>query len=136
MQERQAGDQAMKQKRVLVVEDDPAVARMLRFSLRRAGFDVIAVTTGGEAVQQLAGDTIDAVVLDVGLPDGRAGDVLTQLRDPKAPAREWVVVTAQDRDDVTRRFGSLEGHFMSKPFDPWALAERLQRPARNCGYLT
>jgi len=112
---------------VLVVEDDPSVARMLRISLRQAGFAVIHVTTGGEALVQLQHAQPDAVVLDLGLPDDRAGDVLAKLRgreDARHPA--WLVVTAQDRDDVTKRYGQLGSHFISKPFDPWGLVEALQ----------
>ena len=114
------------QRRVLVVEDDSAVARMLRLALGRTGFDVVLADTGGEALRRLGSDDIDAVVLDLGLPDDRAGDVLEHLRDPGAPHHPvWVVITAQDRDDVTRRFGDLGSHFVSKPFDPWHLVERL-----------
>ena len=57
--------------RVLVMEDDPAIAKMLRFSLGAARFDVAAVTAGTEALNILKEQgATDAVVLDLGFPDG------------------------------------------------------------------
>ena len=115
------------QRRVLVVEDDAAVARMLRLSLRGAGYEVVLAGTGGEALRHIDSNHLDAVILDLGLPDNRAGEVLARLRSPRAVCRpSWVVVTAQDREDVTQRYGELGRHFIAKPFDPWELVERLQ----------
>ena len=80
--------------RVLVVEDNQSVKRMLRFSLRDAGFDIAEVSTGAEALQTLENDVPEAIVLDLGLPDGLGGAVLEWLRQPEhradgAPV--WVV---------------------------------------------
>ncbi len=116
--------------RVLVVEDDPSVVRMLRFSLRSAGFEVAAVATGGDALKALEQKGAEAVVLDLGLPDGRGPDVLMALRDHNrtGPGRPvWVVITAQDRDEVAKKFGPLGEHFLPKPFDPWDLVRLLQK---------
>ena len=108
---------------------------MLRFILRDAGFQVEAVGTGGAALDRLDRAPVDAVVLDLGLPDERGPAVLARLRELEAndgstahPA--WVVITAQDRADVTARFGPLGGRFLSKPFDPWDLVHLLQASVR------
>ncbi len=66
--------------KVLVIEDEPSIRRMLRYSLRDAGFDIIELTTGAEAVQLLASGTPEAVILDLSLADGLAGSVLDWLR--------------------------------------------------------
>ena len=120
----------VKDRKVLLVEDDRSVARMLRFSLRDAGFDVNAVETGAQALEALSREPISAVVLDLGLPDGRGGDVLELLkRQDKegAPQRPvWVVITAQEQQEVLKRHGPLGEHFLAKPFDPWDLVRRLQ----------
>ncbi len=115
---------------VLVVEDDRGVARMLRFSLRDAGYDVQAVETGGAALEALRQRDTDAVVLDLGLPDQRSGEVLEHLRrldKERAPSRPvWIVVTAQDPADVAKNYGPLGDRFLSKPFNPWRLVEMLK----------
>ena len=114
--------------RVLLVEDDASVAKMLQFSLRGAGFLVETASTGGEALRILDASGADLVVLDLGLPDDRAGEVLDRLRTARGRSQtEWVVITAQDPDDVLRRYGMLGERFVSKPFDPWALVNLLHR---------
>jgi DNA-binding response OmpR family regulator len=115
--------------RVLVVEDNQSVRRMLRFSLRDAGFDITEVSTGAEALQTLENDVTEAVVLDVGLPDGLGGAVLEWLRQPEhnvdgGPV--WVVISALDQDDVVKQCGPLGGYFLAKPFNPWVLVTILQ----------
>ena len=115
--------------KLLVVEDNQSVARMLRFSLRRAGFDVTEATTGEEALQILEHHPIGAVVLDLGLPDGLGSAVLDRLLQPEEQGYDfpaWVVISALDREEVVRRYGPLGGHFLAKPFDPWDLVRTLE----------
>ncbi len=119
---------SVKQKRVLVVEDDQGVARMLSLVLRSAGFDVSSARNGGQAMRFLAAEPADAVVLDLGLPDGLGGDVLQWLRQqaasPDGPA--WVAISALDAEEVHRRHGAIGDHFLAKPFDPWKLVSMLR----------
>ena len=115
--------------RVLVIEDDQSVRRMLRFSLRDAGFEITEAPTGGEALQHLQRRVPEAIILDLGLPDGLGGAVLEWLRQMETgpdgrPA--WVVISALDQNDVIKQFGPLGRHFLAKPFDPWELVMRLQ----------
>lgn len=117
--------------RVLVVEDNRGVRRMLRFSLRDAGFQVFDVASGREALQILEQQTLEAVVLDLGLSDHRGRDVLDWLRrrgsDGNGQLPVWVVMSALDRDDATRQYGQLGSQFLAKPFDPWMLVGILQK---------
>ncbi len=115
--------------RVLVIEDDQSVRRMLRFSLRDAGFEITETPTGEEALQQLQRQVPEAIILDLGLPDGLGGAVLEWLRqvdtgNDRHPA--WVVISAQDQNDIVKQFGPLGRHFLAKPFNPWDLVMRLQ----------
>jgi DNA-binding response OmpR family regulator len=114
---------------VLVVEDNQSVRRMLRFSLRDAGFDITEVSTGMEALQILKKDIPAAVVLDLGLPDGLGGAVLEWLRQPEQKVEDgpvWMVISALDQDDVVKQCGPLGKHFLAKPFNPWELVMRLE----------
>jgi two-component system KDP operon response regulator KdpE len=113
--------------KILLVEDEPAVARMLRISLRAAGFDVCESVAGGDALQILEQGPADAVILDLELPDRRGKAVLDRLRhanDSGFPV--WVVISGLDREEATRRYGPLGGHFLAKPFDPWDLVRMLR----------
>jgi CheY-like chemotaxis protein len=114
---------------VLVVEDDGAVAKMLRFCLREAGFDTTEVSTGSEALRILQQHPPDAAVLDLQLPDGQGGAVLELLRssdERTTNAPVWVVISALDREEAAKRFGPLGRHFLAKPFDPWELVAILR----------
>ncbi len=107
--------------RVLVIEDDQSVRRMLRFSLRDAGFEITETPTGGEALQHLQRQVPEAIILDLGLPDGLGGAVLEWLRQKETgndgrPA--WVVMSAQDQNDVVKQYGPLGDTFWPSPLTP------------------
>jgi two-component system KDP operon response regulator KdpE len=115
--------------RVLVIEDDQSIRRMLRFSLRDAGFAITEVATGAAALQILEQDVPEVVVLDLGLPDGLGGAVLKWLRqaeDSVDASPVWVVISALDQSDVVKQYDSLGWRFLPKPFNPWELVMRVQ----------
>jgi two-component system KDP operon response regulator KdpE len=123
------------QRRVLVVEDDPAVARMLKLALRSSGFEVTEATHGARALMVLDEKPPDAVVLDLGLPDGMGGAVLNRLQRFNKDGRRcvaWVAVSAMDRQEATAAFGPLGPNFIPKPFNPWELVTRLQELMDEC----
>ena len=113
-----------KRRVILLVEDDRAVSRVLRLTLDRSDFDVVEVDTGTRALVILERGGIDAVVLDLGLPDARAPDVLAWLHahDEKPP---WLVISAVDRADAVRLDNTIGARFIAKPFDPWELLKRI-----------
>jgi DNA-binding response OmpR family regulator len=117
------------QPRVLVIEDDKGVARMLRFCLCKAGFDCSEVSTGGEALRLLQRQPPDAAVLDLQLPNGQGRAVLDWLRRSDGRTTDspvWMVMSALDPVEATKRYGSLGSHFLAKPFDPWELVAMLK----------
>jgi len=115
---------ADRHQQVLVVEDDESVTKMLLWLLRSAGFSAQTASTGQEALQTLDREAVDAVLLDLGLPDQRAGDVIQRLRAWKGHP-EWLVISVMDPGEAARKYGPLGDRFISKPFDPWVLIRRL-----------
>jgi DNA-binding response OmpR family regulator len=119
--------------RVLLVEDDSAVTRILSLLLRNSGFEVTGVGLGRDALFALDERPYDAVVLDLGLPDGLGGKVLAKLQGiPRDCFPVWVVISALDEDEVARRYGPLGGPFLAKPFDPVRLADLLDEQIESC----
>jgi DNA-binding response OmpR family regulator len=115
--------------KILVVEDDESVTRILRLSFRSAGFDTSEVSTGGEALHILKRQPPDAVVLDLQLPDGQGGAVLDWLRQPekrRGGSPVWVVISALERGEASRRYGPPGDNYLAKPFDPWDLVAMLE----------
>ncbi len=76
--------------KIIVVEDDQILRRSLETQLRHRRYDVLAVSTLGEAREGLAKDTFDLVFLDVRLPDGEGTDWLKELQ--QRPLRPLVVM--------------------------------------------
>jgi len=114
--------------KVLVIEDDDGVARMLGIALRAAGFEVKRAATGAEALRLLEEEASQAVILDLVLPDGLGGAVLQCLRqvDPTAlPVR--IVMSALDEREAMARYGLLGDDFFAKPFDPEQLIRTLEQ---------
>jgi two-component system response regulator MprA len=117
--------------RVLVVDDDPPVRRMLERSLAAEGFDVRTAPDGGAALALAEREAPDLVVLDVAMPglDGLA--VCRRLR-AKGIAASILMLTA--RDAVSDRVEGLEAgadDYLVKPFAIEELVARLRALARR-----
>ncbi len=112
-------------KAILVVEDDPNIARLIRDYLHQAGFRVLLAADGNRALALAAEATPDLVVLDLGLP-GRDGlDVMRELR--RGSGVPIIVVTA--RGEETDRIVGLElgaDDYVVKPFSPKELVARVR----------
>ena len=82
---------------ILIVEDEPAIAANVEYALRTDGFSVVHVALGEEALRVLAAQPIDAIVLDVGLPDMNGFELCKQIR--RSSQVPVLFVTARD-DEV------------------------------------
>ena len=122
--------------RVLLVDDEPVILRVLEVNFRIAGFDVSTASTGAEALARAAEAPVDAVVLDLQLPDTDGLEVLERLRQtPFAEAAAIVFLTAHAQDDdVARGYASGVQDYVTKPFEPTELVETVRRAiARTAG---
>ncbi len=107
-----------RRKRLLVVEDETPIARVLALHLSSVGYEVEAVGTGNAAVTYAAGHSIDLVLLDLRLPDMDGYDVCKQLRKSHT---SWdlpiVMVTALDQPaNQLRGFAHGADAYITKPF--------------------
>ena len=112
------------QMRILVVEDEPKMARLLRRGLGERGFLVEVATTGEEALSFAADATFDVILLDVMLPDTDGFDICRRLRRDGV----WApVLMLTARTAVRDRISGLDAgadDYLAKPF---ALEELLAR---------
>ena len=112
---------------ILLVEDTPSLARLYRQYLEGEKLAVTAVTTGSEALRELAAHPPDVVLLDLRLPDMDGLDILKDIQSRKLPC-EVVVITAHGSINVAveaMRAGAYD--FLVKPFN----ADRLLVTVRN-----
>jgi len=116
---------------VVLVEDERDLAAMAGEFLRREGFDVVLAGDARSGMQRLADRAVDAVVLDLGLPDGNGLDVLRRLR---RAGREVPVVVLTGRGQESDRVLGLElgaDDYVVKPFSLPELAARLRAVLRR-----
>ncbi|WP_313573437.1 response regulator transcription factor [Brevundimonas sp.] len=117
--------------RLLAVEDDPVLADGLRVGLGACGWTVETVARVEDALAALESSTFDAVVLDLGLPDG---DGLEILRFVRHRDMDVGVVILSARDDSRDRIAGLDtgaDDYVGKPFDLDELAARLRAVRRR-----
>jgi DNA-binding response OmpR family regulator len=116
---------------VLVVEDEPAIAALVRIYLEREGFAVVTVTSGEEALDAAASSPPEAVILDIGLPGMDGLEVCRRLR-AAPPGPPVLFVTARD-DEVDRIVGLEIGgdDYITKPFSPRELVARVKAVLRR-----
>lgn len=108
----------MKKPRILVIEDEPDIAEVLRFNLEKAGFQVDEERRGDRALEAIQRTRPDLVVLDLMLPGLDGYEVCRRLRAaPATAAAKIVVVTARARE-AERVRGLEEGAdaYVTKPF--------------------
>lgn len=102
--------------RILLVEDDPAVVRLLERGLTLHGYGCLEAGTGADGIRLALEEAVDLVLLDISLPGLGGLEVLKRIRDQK-PALPVMMLTA--RDDIAAKVGTLESgadDYLTKPF--------------------
>lgn len=116
--------------RILVVEDQDSIRRMIEALVQARGYQVTAVSSGAKAIDVALTDAPDIVLLDLNLPGQYDGfDVCQRLRaEPATRAVPVVIISAMD-DDESRARASAAGAtaYYTKPFSPIALLKEIDR---------
>jgi len=117
---------AMAKGSILIVDDEPIVREALRDWLVDADYDVTTAVTGEEALEIVAQQDFDLVILDVRLPGKTGIRVLEEMKDEK-PDTKAIVITAYASPELrteAMRLGAI--HYLSKPIAPDQLERRIQ----------
>ena len=116
--------------RILLIEDDPRLARMVQDYLSEAGFRVSHAPTGKAGLAQSERESFDALVLDLMLPDMDGLDVCKRIRE----RHETPILMLTARGDAMDRIVGLEmgaDDYLPKPFEPRELLARLKAILRR-----
>jgi DNA-binding response OmpR family regulator len=111
-------------RRVLVVDDEPAMRLLCRVNLPLSGFDVVEAADGETALGLLQAERFDVVLLDVMLP-GLTGFAIAERLEGAGPPIVFLSARA-DRTDVRRGLELGAAAYVTKPFDPIAIGDLLQ----------
>ena len=115
---------------ILVVEDDTQIRNFICYSLHSEGFKYVIANTGQGALNSLASEQIDLMLLDLGLPDFDGMDVIKKVR-------EWseipiIVVSARDQDKEKAAALDLGADdYLTKPFSATELLARIRVALRH-----
>jgi len=111
--------------KILIVEDEPAIADNIQYVLESEGLATVLATTGGAVPPLLAAHAIDLILLDVGLPDMTGFDLLKEIR--RHHATPIIFLTARNTE-IDRVLGLEIGadDYVAKPFSPRELAVRVK----------
>lgn len=116
--------------KVLIIDDEPQIRRLLRTTLERASYDVSEAASAREALDVLAASEPDVVLLDLGLPDRDGLELVPIIR--KRSDATLLVVSARDATD--QKVTALDlgaDDYVTKPFDTDELLARVRATLRH-----
>ena len=119
--------------RILVVDDDPGVLELVSTTLESAGYTIVAVTSGAEALELAREERPDLVVLDVQLPGMSGYEICRELRDEFGEGLPILFVSGFRTESLDRVAGLLIGadDYLVKPFAPDELIGRVRALMRR-----
>lgn len=116
--------------RVLLVEDESAIAETVLYPLRAEGFDALDCLTGGEAIRAAREARFDLAILDVGLPDIGGFALCRQLRRARDLPVIFLTAQSAEADRILGLELGADDH-VSKPFSPRELVARVRAVLRR-----
>jgi DNA-binding response OmpR family regulator len=116
-------------KKVLIVDDEPNIVISLEFLMKREGFRVLIAADGDAALEAMAAETPDLVLLDVMLPKKNGFEVCQQIRaTPAWQGVKVIMLTAKGRDtEVAKGMALGADAYMTKPFSTKDLVAQVKQ---------
>jgi len=107
-----------KQKKILVVEDDQNLNKLVSYNLSKNGYVVESVFDGISAKDKLAGDVFDVVVLDIMLPGIDGFRICEYIKEDAKAYKTFVVVLTARGEPLDKIYGNIVGadYYLTKPF--------------------
>ena len=115
--------------KILVVEDEPSLQKLLEYQLKRIGHEIVVVADGKQALASVKTDRPDLVLLDVMLPVMGGFQVLQQLQEDKDTSNIPVIMLSAkgQQHDIAAGIDKGVFDYITKPFNIPNLAERIEK---------
>jgi len=115
----------LSKRKILVVDDDPTMVKLINVNLKLNNYSVVEATSGEQALDVLGKEPLDLVVLDIMMPGVDGWEVLKRIRgDNETREMPVILVTAKTQDsDVIRGWELGADEYVIKPFNPLLLVE-------------
>jgi two-component system phosphate regulon response regulator PhoB len=121
--------------RVLIVDDDPDIQRLVSYNLSQAGFQVTTASSGRTALDTVQKHPPDLIILDIMMPDIDGMEVCRTLRQRENSRRIPIIMLTARADEIDRVVGFELGadDYVMKPFSPRELVLRVKSIFRRMG---
>lgn len=127
------------EKKILVIEDDPATSRLVDYSLRHEGYQVILASNGLEGLRKAKDEAPDLVILDVMLPGMDGFEICHRLRSEPATAQLPILMFSAKAQEIDKETGLKVGAdgYLAKPAAPAEIVSQVGKLlARKKGAAT
>lgn len=117
------------EKKILVIEDDPATSRLVDYSLRHEGYQVITASNGLEGVRKALSESPDLVILDVMLPGMDGFEICHRLRSETTTAHLPILMFSAKAQEIDKDTGIKVGadDYLTKPAAPAEIVSRVEK---------
>jgi len=114
-------------RKILIIEDDPATSRLVDYSLRHEGYQVITASNGLTGIRKVREEKPDLVILDVMLPGMDGFEICHRLRSEPTTAQLAILMFSAKAQDIDRSTGVKVGadDYLAKPADPAEIISRV-----------
>ncbi|MCK4863608.1 MAG: response regulator [Dehalococcoidales bacterium] len=115
-------------KKILVIEDDPAISRLVDYSLRHEGYAVVSASNGLEGIRKAHNDRPDLIILDVMLPGMDGFEICHRLRAEPDTAQLPILMFSAKAQEVDKDTGLKVGadDYLTKPAAPAEIISRVE----------
>jgi len=119
----------VERKKILIVDDDPDILRLVEVVLKRAGFNVATAKNGMDAINHLQTEVPSLMLLDVAMPGMNGFDVLSKVKaDEKTKSMPIMMLTARSqKEEIVKAIQMGAQNYMVKPFDSKELITRIKK---------
>ena len=124
-------------KRILVIEDNQLLLKMINFILNKNGYNVTTAETGKEAIQALEQGQFDLIITDLMLPYANGFEIIDRIKLNKEqrPIPVIIISAVINEDTITAGFECGADDYIKKPFTPGELLSRVNRSINQYALL-
>ena len=123
----------MTQQRILIIEDDPHIAKLIRYNLEKAGFECLQAAAAAQAFEELERHKVRLIILDIMLPGMDGFELCKEIKKKQPLAAIPVLMLTARSEEIDRVLGLELGadDYMVKPFSPRELVLRVKAILRR-----
>lgn len=116
-------------KKILIIEDDPAISRLVDYTLRHEGYEVITAANGLEGIRKARHEAPDLVILDVMLPGMDGFEICHRLRAEPDTAQLLILMFSAKAQEIDKNTGLKVGadDYLPKPAAPAEIVGRVEK---------